>query len=202
MRHAPSAPRGFSARVRRVRGCRMGNPGAGYPPAPGGLRRPPREPSSGSPGPCGSPGPPCGARVAAISVPGPSSASRSARWSTKRSRLQSFDGQRLRNHRWRLAVTGWPGPPGSRPSNTRAYLPGAGPCHVGCWYRTPRRKQGRGSLGIGQRRGDNTGNGFFHRSIVNLNFAVREFFGVNPCGLRDSHIVLVSRKGRRCDDIA
>jgi hypothetical protein len=75
----------------------------------------------------GSPGLPRGTRVAAISVPSQSLVSRSAEAS--RSHLQSFDGQRLRHHCWRLAATGCLGPPGPRAFRS-ALLPGAGRCHV------------------------------------------------------------------------
>jgi len=54
-----------------------------------------------------------------------------------------FGGRRLHAITGALPATVTVGPPGSRPSNTKADLPGAVPCHVGCWYRTPRRRQGR-----------------------------------------------------------
>src|SRR5262245_22772208 len=42
-------------KVRRVRGCPMGNPGAGYPPAPADPAGPASEPSCGLPGTLGVP---------------------------------------------------------------------------------------------------------------------------------------------------
>ena len=57
-------------------------------------------------------------------------------------------------HCCRFAANGPSGPPGSRPSNTRTYLPGAGRCHVGCWYRTPRRGQRPGHLNTPRDSGD------------------------------------------------
>ena len=67
--HAPSVPGGEEARRCDGYAGASRQPGAGCPPAPGDPGGPPREPLRGSPGPCGSPGLPCGARVAAICVP-------------------------------------------------------------------------------------------------------------------------------------
>ena len=117
----------------------LGSPGAGFPPAPADPAGPAREPLAGLSGTReGSPGPPCGARVAAISVPVRSSACR----------LRSVAGaSRLPSSHWAadgsppllalLPSAGFPGLLDLEPPNTGALLPGAGRCHAGCWYLRP-----------------------------------------------------------------
>jgi hypothetical protein len=67
--HAPSVP-GMRAGVRRVRGCLIGNPGAGYRTGPEGAGcAPPWEPRRAPWNPARVPGLPCGTRETAFSAP-------------------------------------------------------------------------------------------------------------------------------------
>ena len=126
IRHSPFAHPGtrrFSPAARgRARGATgtrapRGDPGAGFPPAPADPVGPAREPVWGSLGPGeGSPGLPCGTRVAAISVPVRSSACRSAPLLELRGCHLASWRPTISRHCWRFLVSGFPGPPGSRPS--------------------------------------------------------------------------------------
>jgi hypothetical protein len=133
--------RGRAAEVRRVRGRLPATrgpvilrPRQTRPGLPERLLRAPR-------GPLGSPGLPCGARVTAICVPGPLSLVR--RWGLRRRGAPSATqgGQRVHAITGALPLAVGRGLLDLGPPSTQAYLPGAGPCHVGCWYHTPRRKQ-------------------------------------------------------------
>ena len=127
--------------MRRVRGCPMGNPGAGYPPAPGGFAKASSgevsDPPGLTPAPrdlAGSPRSPCGARVAAISVPVRSSACRWCQTLQVRHQYARLPCSRLAANgsppllalpRQRASRASWMlGPP------FRPYLPGAGRLHV------------------------------------------------------------------------
>ncbi len=128
--HAPSVPAGRPgcdgyAGASRQPGGRLSSgprrPGRASSRAP--LWRAPRDLGR-------SPGSPCGARVGGDFCPGPIFGSPAPPpLELRGSSLESFDGQRLRHHCWRLAATGRPGPPGSR-AFRKALLPGAGRCHV------------------------------------------------------------------------
>ena len=123
--------------VRRVRGRRIGNPGAGCPPAPAGPAGPAREPLLGLPGtfegPLGCLAAPAWRRFVSRSVcfgfPLRTGIAPAHRDHTL-SHLRRPAGPR---HYWRFAAGGRSGPPGSRAFRW-ALLPGAGRCHVkdGC----------------------------------------------------------------------
>jgi hypothetical protein len=140
----PPAPPAAPARVRRGRGCLAGSPGAGCPPAPGGLRGPPWEPRQAS-GPWGlTPGLPgtwwgplgCLAAPASAAILGTAAKLRLPAWCGPRGQtpqaratmcLSAVSGSTtllpLRRKRSQRAswISGHP-----------ALFPGAGRLHVGC----------------------------------------------------------------------